>query len=390
MTAPLNINAGGDIQQAVNWNSGDLGECVSKGTINKWAKWKPERSPKVGTLTLDDRRDNSFGLAITPCGPHGDISSFVSGFASQWAYLRPRGVDGARDERYRMTDFINPSSPSGAGYNSRAASFLNVNDRLLPSSYIVGNGGAGCRFRMGWTPAAQLPAGSLLPGDLVLGGSLGDTAFSDMYFCLLFTDGDSHRIVTSGAPVSSDAYGSELVIGEADGSLAGLTTGVTYTVYPCLSLAQHASLTAFGNQDALVALPVSPFTFRAARMSSVQNLAISGARAVHGLRATLDVSFTVSMAATGGAATSIHDAVYRISAASMNDLGELTAGDLIGSGQVGSLDSVTPTRRTVSASYRTSIPEWVHIRVSRSGADDVEAETYVAVTLDEEGIEPIS
>ena len=372
MTAPLNINAGGDIQNASGVSSGDLGYCLVNGNWNKWAKYKPVKSSAVGALTENDLVGLNYGLTIDVCGPNGNISSYISAFGSQWAYDKPNGSTG---EVYRAFDLTNPSGRTATGYNGNAASFINANDQTLPSSYLTGNGGTGVTFRIGLTPAAQLPAGSVLLTDLHIGGLTEDVTLSAMYLGLVFVTGSTCLIVTSSNPMSANAYGSEITIAESNGSLTGITTGTTYAVYPVLSHQQHATLTAFAQTDRVLALPVSPFSFKASQVSTAQNLSIPRKTAYINERARLCVSFTVGMSATGGASTTISDAYYTLySASSSGD----TSGSQITSGAVGTL--TTSTTQTVTLTLLTTNPGWVRIYVNRSGDPTVNAEAWVRVS----------
>ena len=64
ITAPIGI---GDISQALNNSSTDLGTLCNSNNIKKWAKYKPEHwqvdtNPPVGYLTDSQRKNNHYGL----------------------------------------------------------------------------------------------------------------------------------------------------------------------------------------------------------------------------------------------------------------------------------------------------------------------------------------
>ena len=368
MTAPLNINARGDIQYATDMlGHGDLGDCIVNGTINKWAKWKPERSSKITPLTLADRSENLFGLNVTPCGPNGIIANWVANYGAEWTYLAPR--DNGSD-KFRFFDFLNATDISANGYNANCVTFLNENDQTLPSTYLVGNGGTGITFRVGLTPSAQLPSQNITLADLMA----GDAAYSSFYGGLVFVYSNTYRLVTSSSPISSDAYGYEVTIAEIGGVLDGITTGRTYTVYPCLSELPHPGWANFANTDRIVSLPISQFSFQAKQVSTAQNMFISRENSYITDRPSVYIEFKVSMSATGGASTTISDAVYTLySASSSGD----TSGSRIASGSVGTLTTTTP--QTVTRNLNITTPSWIRIYVERSGSASVNTEAWVKV-----------
>lgn len=116
MSAPLNIDSIGDIQQATNMsNHGDLGDCIENGTINRWSAIKPMRSSALNAMTASDREDANYGFLVDSVteggvlqpGIYGDsIASVFSNAVANggdWPYLRPRGS--ANNEWFRMMDF---------------------------------------------------------------------------------------------------------------------------------------------------------------------------------------------------------------------------------------------------------------------------------------------
>lgn len=135
MTAPLTI---GDISTATGAASGDLGTCITTGTINKWAKYKPQRSSDLGELSSrgnygfdfsDGDGDttvyfssivNALRAALNPnrCAETGTRRIHLG--PGDWPYLRPRGNAQNREEWFRMFDFLNDSNHSTGGYYSEA------------------------------------------------------------------------------------------------------------------------------------------------------------------------------------------------------------------------------------------------------------------------------
>lgn len=353
-------------------SSGDLGTNVEDGSVNKWAKYKYIRSSKK-RISDADRQDAYFGLKVTPCGPNGNLSTFLSGFTSEWEYLRPRGY--AYNEFERALDTV-PDNLSGDGYNSNANCFINVNDLTLPSNYYTGGGGAGITFHVGINAGASLRPGSISINDIKLGGSEG-TSFANCYFGLIFVNGDFKKIITGNTPAqavgSGGTGGVEITIAESSGALTGLTNGVTYSVYPVLSKFEHSSLSNFANTDIIVALPLSPFTFKSQPMSTQQNISFKAASASLDPRGRLTFNFTLGMAATGAAPSSM-TATYVVYTASGPDD---TTGTQIASGTVYGL--TTTTDQSVSRTVQSTNPGWIRIHAENQNNSQVYADTWVEV-----------
>lgn len=253
INAPLNINTSGDIQQAVNYNSGDLGDCIKNGTINEWAKWKPVRSDKIGPLTFAERQEKSFGLNLTK---FTTISDLRAGYSEQWGYLRPRGL--SNNERFRFYDFLN-TTISSSGYNKNAGCFFDVNHSIFPSSYIRGQGGL--RFIAQWTPESQLDSSK--PGSIKMSELLSDPSNSlsatlaNTYFGILMYSPywDNIKLKTSGSVVGSNSQTAEVMF--ADVELQNFPSGVT--VYPVFAVNSATSIVETFPRSGIIALPMSPF-----------------------------------------------------------------------------------------------------------------------------------
>lgn len=121
MTAPIGM---GDISTAVGYSSLDLGTLITNGTINKWAKYKPQKvsGAPVGLLTDAQRRNGAgdgsrYGLSVNITGT--EAGSLPDIHNSTFSYVgRPTG--GITSEPYRMTDFIKDFSSTAAGYSDTA------------------------------------------------------------------------------------------------------------------------------------------------------------------------------------------------------------------------------------------------------------------------------
>lgn len=230
MTAPLNINSDGDIQKAVGRDSGDLGDCIVNGNIVKWAKWKPQRSPKLSPLTLAERLADHFGLSLTKYTTVTDLMAGIQA-GGDWAYLQPR--DNGSD-KYRMFDFLNPDSITSTGYNGNAKSFLDYIN--VPSIYF--NGAGGTSMTAEWVLDSRLPDGNILMADFSDMDGQG-TAFSDLYLGFVIVDSmDSptvYRYRTSSAKISEDSHGVSVTWPATD--LDSLPSG-TYYVIPLAAKAK--------------------------------------------------------------------------------------------------------------------------------------------------------
>lgn len=374
----------GDVRQALEVDGGDLGglirDAFARDMINEWAVGKPERSDKLGLLTFAERQENYFGFDIAIYKHSDSLADFVGSYAAGWTYLPPRGKAESglhvQDEWYRLRDF--------EGYNTNANCFLNMNDMTMPTSYVVGQGNTGVRFRLGINTGANLHQGSIgvgtaaNPDGLMLIDEGGDVAFGALYFGLIFKTGSTYRLVTSQTVLNNDGYGSELTISEVNGDLQGITRNTNYTVYPCLSKLVHATLTAIGSgdyaNDVVVSLPMSPFSFVSKSVTTLQNMAIHDAVATIYRGRGVTVNFVLSMSAQGGAATNMY-AAYRIFAAS--DSGD-TTGEEITSGS--GVYLTTTQNANVHRDVITAIPTWVRIYAYNSNAQEVYTETWAMVS----------
>ena len=90
----------GDVSYTLGRNTGDEGQLCGDvdgnglvvDAIKKWAAFKSCRHSKKGDLTTAEREDVYYGMNITPCGPNGDVASFISRYTSEWTHLKPRGL----------------------------------------------------------------------------------------------------------------------------------------------------------------------------------------------------------------------------------------------------------------------------------------------------------
>ena len=199
MTAPINTNTGGDIQQALNtFVNGDIGNTITvaaqNGKVNKWAKYKPYRSYTPIT-SAQDRVNANYGLSIQHFNEFGtnpaNLSSFIGKLVHQqlgWDYLVPRGNTVNPTEYFRMMDFAADSNPTSAtGYNANANSPVGDVERIIPVD-LYGNA------TITWDYNSQQNAGSISMNELVV----NNIALSQFYLgVVLYRADDNFHYITS-------------------------------------------------------------------------------------------------------------------------------------------------------------------------------------------------
>ena len=380
MTAPLNLNNNGDIQQASGVNSRHLDQCFINGDWNKWAKYKPVKSSKISPLTEADLQALNYGLTISVCGRNGNISQYLNSYSSQWGYDKP---DGSAGEIYRFYDLLKPGAITSTGYRGDANSFIDPLNCTFPSSYLLNRGNSGVTFALGLNyPPNNLKEGSINVTDLHIGGDTEDLTLSGMYFGLVFVYNNTYRLITDTYPVSAYprsgvASYPQITIAESNGALPGITTDVTYNVYPVFSALAHSSLTTFESTDRVIALPVSPFSFKARTAQATQRMVIMG------LRSYLDRARPVvvlrAMFASSVSGETISDGYYEIRSASGS--GE-TGGTLWRSGLINNTGSmVSGTTYTVDTGrLNQSNQGWVYAKIYRGTAPTVYDEAWAKIS----------
>lgn len=151
-----------DIQKATGQQSGDLGTLCTCDTLNRWARYKPERAdgPKMlmhGSMLaqIRTRKLNNFGLDVPYLIRDVNKGWYLNVMAKRvydilerekyaheplsedklaWQYLKPRGDRtpyGGVKEFYRMTDFVRiPTDTTDPFYNTVYARGYNRNARV--------------------------------------------------------------------------------------------------------------------------------------------------------------------------------------------------------------------------------------------------------------------
>lgn len=362
MQAALGVNGYADM-------GGILLYATARDMVNVWAKYKPVRSNKLGVLTEEDRQDLLYGLYIPVCANNGVLDDFLLAYPQGYEYRWPRGIHGTSynqtniDEWFRFLDFN--------GYNRNANCFVNSNDLLLPSSYTVGGGGVGLHFQLGINRGSSLLTWSIDIDDL----KYGTGTFGDLFFGLIFVNGGTRKIVTSGNNLRTDVstYGhGDAFLAESNGALDGIVNSTEYDVYPVLSRTAHTSTASWSNNDEVVALPISPFTFKTSTLPTEQNISIDAAGASMN-KGSILVSIFISMAATGGAPTSMTASCQVFTASESGD----TTGTQISTTK--NIQLTTAQRQSVDFTDHISNPGWVRIYVYNQQNPSVNAEAWARV-----------
>lgn len=385
-----NIDPYGDVAPVLGRNTGDVpllcsdqeyydtGEVDGDGNpiyakrdagcVKPWPKFKPIRHSNDTILTLADRQDKYFGFDVTPCGPNGNLANFLARYADEWKYLKPRGIDVTPIEWCRILDFD--------GYNAGANAFVYPNGCTIPSGYTVGQGGTGVTFQLAINTGNNLNAGSISIDDFKLGGSdAGNPTFRNCYFGLIFVRGnDFRKIITSANILGYNGSTSDIFISESSGSLSGLTTGNTYTIYPILSLLPHTSLTNFANTDMIVSLPLlGARSFEVKSPQTSENISIRSASAWLGIRARIEYSVEVGHMP---AAQSVTVVCYVYAASGPDD----RTGTLLDTRS--SYFSGT-TVFTPASPLNVSNPGWLRIYCNKENVPSIYAETFVQISQEE-------
>ena len=137
--------------------SNDVGTLCTHPNVNKWSKWKPIRSSKLGGITLSDLAAVNYGILVNN---YSSIDAVKAAYTSEfdvWTYLTPRG--GGTNEYFRLGDFRNydkDATPIVGGSNvTPFVSNEDGSDNTIVGSLFVSETSSGTG--LSW-------------GDLVLGG----------------------------------------------------------------------------------------------------------------------------------------------------------------------------------------------------------------------------
>lgn len=127
-----------DVNTVIGSSHTDLGNLCKDTNINKWSRYKPQRSTTKSFLTYQERYNSSFGMNIPRLGTNDStfrnlalqLLQYRDGTGAEvahWEYLKPRGS--SNTEYYRLHDFCrNPNERSQASSYSTGDP-TNVNDK---------------------------------------------------------------------------------------------------------------------------------------------------------------------------------------------------------------------------------------------------------------------
>lgn len=189
LTKPLNIGRRGDLQLAFNTMYPDEGNAILHGKINKWAKWKPVKSPKNSLGTEEERKyagsnPNELGFAYGVRGGIGNVGSLLDLHERGFTYERPRG---GSSEKFRRDDCVHPQVPTLRGYYADATCNLNGVPYINGISYterINLNQERGLIVNITYTPAASHDQDSICIEDFLHNSSI---SILDCYPCILIS-----------------------------------------------------------------------------------------------------------------------------------------------------------------------------------------------------------
>ena len=364
-----------DIQAVLNLPNTDIGALITEGAtqgiINKWPKFKPVRSSQLKVLTLADMQDIYFGLDVPIYGSGyiTVISDFLEAFATAYAYLYPRGAGQTPKEWFRIRDF--------EGYDKRATPFAYEPGSTFPREYRYGDSGGGINFILALNTGTGLYDG-ISASEWKLGGSEG-TSFSSLYFGLIFAHGtDTPKIITASSVLSSNGLTIHISEPYNDG-LDGLNTSYTYTVYPILCSNAHTSMGNIGNNDTLVAIPITPFSFKQIPVSAQLVLTIANETASLDYRNRPRIQADLGFLTPGGySSIAINATLFRAS------YDGDTTGSQLENTTTYSFTGVTTSNPahldTGRLATMTNPPAWIRIHAVAPNQTGVEADFYILVT----------
>ena len=151
LTQPISVY---DIANCIGVASTDVGTlCTAKSKINIWAKYKPVRYNKIGSLTENERKACAYGLLDTREYDLSSDTAITTAFNNalnriySWEYESPTGGNASL---YRMLDFD--------GYNHNAICPLFFEDNSPQWDKV--------EVRVGSIADAALPQGNITLSDL--------------------------------------------------------------------------------------------------------------------------------------------------------------------------------------------------------------------------------
>lgn len=140
ITAPVRLMQ--DVQPVLGIGGG-IGDVITNGQIEPWAKYKPVKRNKLSALTEADRAAANYGLvpkatAVATTAPH-ELFQHYNGDMNGWVYDKPRG--GIYEEWFRLLDFdgytANPDKPI-RNYSAAPAIQIDALPTTVPMASFTG------------------------------------------------------------------------------------------------------------------------------------------------------------------------------------------------------------------------------------------------------------
>ena len=223
LTQPISVY---DIANCIGVASTDVGTlCSANAKINIWAKYKPVRYNKIGSLTENERKACAYGLLDTREYALSSDTAIITAFDNalnriySWEYESPTGGNASL---YRMLDFD--------GYNHNAICPLFVEDNSPQWDKV--------EVRVGSIADAALPQGNITLSDLQELSTIVNADNSTGFGLLYKKDNNAVRLV--GLDVEGNCqYPCFTSSGEAlDHSITLEGKGI-YTIVPIIIAPSH-------------------------------------------------------------------------------------------------------------------------------------------------------
>ena len=223
LTQPISVY---DIANCIGVASTDVGTlCTAKSKINIWAKYKPVRYNKIGSLTENERKACAYGLLDTREYDLSSDTAITTAFDNalnriySWEYESPTGGNASL---YRMLDFD--------GYNHNAICPLFFEDNSPQWDKV--------EVRVGSIADAALPQGNITLSDLQELSTIVNADNSTGFGLLYKKDNNAVRLV--GLDIEGNCqYPCFNSSGEALTHSITIEGSGTYTIVPIILAPSH-------------------------------------------------------------------------------------------------------------------------------------------------------
>ena len=223
LTQPISVY---DIANCIGVASADVGTlCSANAKINIWAKYKPVRYNKIGSLTENERKACAYGLLDTREYDLSSDTAITTAFDNalnriySWEYESPTGGNASL---YRMLDFD--------GYNHNAICPLFFEDNSPQWDKV--------EVRVGSIADASLPQGNITLSDLQELSTIVNADNSTGFGLLYKKDNNAVRLV--GLDIEGNCqYPCFNSSGEALTHSINIEGSGTYTIVPIILAPSH-------------------------------------------------------------------------------------------------------------------------------------------------------